>query len=233
MAEGRLAGVAKGSPRRASGRGGDPSLDSGFMSHLKLHYFDAPMSRGEECRLALHLAGVDFEDVRIKRDDWPALKPKTPYGAIPVLEFADGRMLAQSNAILVYVGRKYGLHPKGDVDAALHEAMMCHVEDLRANVTPTLRISDPEEKRRAREALAITFLPSWAASAERQISDGPFFGGEQINVVDLKLHMAVRWFARGTVDHVPATIFADFPKLNRVHDAVWQHPGIQAWYARG
>ena len=37
------------------------------MSKPKLTYFDAPVSRGEECRLALHLAGIDFEDVRIKR----------------------------------------------------------------------------------------------------------------------------------------------------------------------
>ena len=35
------------------------------MSKPKLIYFDAPVSRGEECRLALHLAGIDFEDVRI------------------------------------------------------------------------------------------------------------------------------------------------------------------------
>ena len=32
------------------------------MSKPKLSYFDAPVSRGEECRLALHAANVDFED---------------------------------------------------------------------------------------------------------------------------------------------------------------------------
>ena len=42
------------------------------MSKPKLYYFDAPVSRGEECRLALHLAGIDFEDARIKFADWPA-----------------------------------------------------------------------------------------------------------------------------------------------------------------
>ena len=56
------------------------------MSKPKLIYFDAPVSRGEECRLALHLSGVDFEDVRIASGDWPALKPKTPFGSLPVLE---------------------------------------------------------------------------------------------------------------------------------------------------
>jgi hypothetical protein len=51
-------------------------------------------------------------------------------------------------------------------------------------------------------------------------------------VVDLKIHMAVRWFNGGTVDHIPATIFADSPKLTAVNDAVRDHPGVKAWYGK-
>ena len=203
------------------------------MTKPRLTYFDAPVSRGEECRLALHVAGVDFEDVRIKPDDWPKTKPTTPFGSMPVLELPDRPPLAHSNAILVYLGRTYGLHPTDPFEAAQHEAMMAHVEDLRAAVGPTLRIRDEAEKKNAREALATTFLPAWAASAEKHLGDGPFFGGAKLHVVDFKLHMAVRWFNGGRVDHVPATIFADFPKLNRVHDAVRDDPRVKSWYARG
>jgi glutathione S-transferase len=202
------------------------------MSKPKLIYFDAPVSRGEECRLALHVAGVDFEDVRVKREEWPALKPTLPFAAVPVLELEDGRRLAQSNAILVYIGRQHDLHPSEAFEAARHEALLAHVEDLRAHMTPSLRVSDPAEKKRLREALVEGSLPMWAALTEKQLEgDGPFLAGQKLNVVDIKLHMAVRWFARGAVDHVPATVFADYPKLNRVHDAVWNHPKIQAWYA--
>lgn len=202
------------------------------MTKPRLTYFDAPVSRGEECRLALHLAGVDFEDVRVKPSDWPALKPKTPFGSMPVLELPGRPALGQCNAILVYIGRTHDLHPKDDFEAATHEAMMCHVEDLRAAVSPTLRIADPVEKKRAREALATGYLPAWAADAEKHIGSGPFFGGEKLHVVDVKLHLAVRWFAGGKVDHVPATIFAPYPKLIRVHDAVRDHAGVKAWNAR-
>ena len=58
------------------------------MTKPRLIYFDAPVSRGEECRLALHLAGVDFEDVRINPAAWPAMKEQTPYGGLPVLELS-------------------------------------------------------------------------------------------------------------------------------------------------
>ena len=46
------------------------------MTKPKLTYFDSAASRGEECRLAFSIAGVDFEDERIKRGDWAALKAK-------------------------------------------------------------------------------------------------------------------------------------------------------------
>jgi glutathione S-transferase len=202
------------------------------MTRPKLTYFDAPVSRGEECRLALHVAGVDFEDVRLQRAEWLALKPNTPFGGVPLFELPGHPPLAQSNAILVLIGRRYGLHPKDDFEAARHEAVMQHVEDLRAAVSPTLRITDESEKKKAREALLASVLPTWGANTERQIIDGPFFAGSELHVVDLKLHMAVRWFASGKVDYVPATVFAAFPKLTRLHDAVRDDPRIRAWYAK-
>ena len=202
------------------------------MNKPRLTYFDAPVSRGEECRLALHIAGVDFEDVRIKREAWPGLKPQTPFGGLPILELPGHPVLAQANAILVLIGRRHWLHPKDDFEAARHEAMMHHVEDLRAAVGPTLRITDETEKKRVREALAETFLPTWAAHAESQIGDGPFFAGANLHVVDVKLHMAVRWFAGGKVDYVPATVFSPYPKLNRLHDAVRDHSAVKDWYSR-
>ena len=182
------------------------------MTKPKLTYFDAPVSRGEECRLALHLAGIDFEDARINAATWQAMKAETPYGGLPVLELPGHPPLAHSNAILVLIGRRHGLHPADDFDAARHEGMMQHVEDLRAAVTPTIRMGDAE-KRTAREALVAGFLPAWARFAERNILGEPFFGGPKLHVVDLKLHMAVRWFIGGKVDHIPATIFAGYSKL--------------------
>jgi glutathione S-transferase len=201
------------------------------MNKPKLIYFDAPVSRGEECRLALHLAGIDFEDVRIKGADWPAMKEQTAYGALPVLELPGRAPLAHSNAILVMIGRLHGLHPSDDFDAARHEGMMQHVEDLRGVVGPTIRMSEPEKKA-ARAELVEGYLPAWGRSAEKNILGEPFFGGAKLNVADLKLHMAVRWFIGGKVDYIPATIFAGYPKLMCVHDAVRDHPGVKSWYAR-
>src|SRR4051812_23071978 len=227
---------------RSNGRAGEasgPRPSGAFrlawlaMNKPRLTYFDAPMSRGEECRLALHVGGVDFEDNRISREAWLALKPTTPFGSMPILELPDHPPLAQANAILVLLGRRHGLHPTDDFEAARHEAVMSHVEDLRVNVGPTMRIKDEAEKKKVREGLVASFLPAWGASAENQLGEGPFFAGEKVHVVDLKPHRGGRCFTGGKPAPAPATIFAAYPKLNRVHDAVRDHAGVKSWYAKG
>lgn len=202
------------------------------MTRPKLTYFDMPVSRGEECRLAFAIAGADFEDHRIAREAWPALKPTTPFGALPVLEVPGHPPIAQSNAILAYIGRRYGIHPADLVEAARHEAVMAHVEDLRATVAASGRNADEAAKRRAREQLAEATIPAWARFVEAQIADGPFLAGERPSVADVKLYMGVRAFRRGVMDYIPTTVFDAFPKLIRLCDAVEALPAVQAWITR-
>lgn len=201
------------------------------MAQYKLTYFDFSRSRGEECRLALHVAGVEFEDHRLKDGEWPALKPTTPFGALPILEVSGKPALAQSNAILVYVGRRYGLHPSDAWEAARHEAILASVEDLRAAIAPSGKIKDPAEKKRAREELASGPIQHWGAQIERQIQ-GPFVAGQRINVADIKLMQIVTSFKSGALDHIPTDVLGPFAKLEGVYDAVGRHPKVIEWRAR-
>lgn len=202
------------------------------MPRYKLSYFDAPVSRGEECRLALHVAGVDFVDERLQRSAWAERKPTTPFGSMPVLEVEGKGELAQSNAILCFVGRAHGLHPADPWEAARHEAILSAVEELRHRISPTLFMKDPEEKRRAREELASGYMQAWGASVERQLGDGPFVAGERIQVADIKLYVVMGWFVKGALDHVPPDVLASYPRLTRLYEAVRQHPRVIDWQSR-
>lgn len=206
---------------------------SGAMPNYTLTYFDMAASRGEECRLALHIAGVPFTDNRLGRAGWTDLKPATPFGSLPTLECEGRGVIAQSNAILAYVGRVHGMLPSDPWESARHEAMMEAVEDLRHAISPTLRVADDAEKKRLREALAAGPIPTWAANVERLLpEEGPFFGGAHISVADIKLHVVTNWIAKGVVDHLSPTLFDGYPKLTRLRDAVKAHPGFVSWYAR-
>ena len=202
------------------------------MSKPKLIYFDFPGSRGEECRIALHLAGIEFDDVRIARADWPAFKPKTPFGTVPVFELPGKAPLSDTNAILVYIGRRNKLHPADDFEAAFHESLMGYCEDLRHKVGPTMRITDEAEKRKQREELALEYLPNWGRNIETLLHSQPFVGGAELNVVDIKLYMVVRWLASGAVDYIPPTVFDHCPKLKQVCLSVSEHPGVKSWLER-
>ncbi len=203
------------------------------MPKPTLTYFDISASRGEECRLALHLAGVDFIDNRIKAGPaWLELKPTTPFGSLPTLELPGKGTFAQSNAILVLVGRMHDLHPTDAFEAARHEALMAFAEELRHHVSPVLRIKDEPERTSRRTELATTYIPTWAGFAERQLGDGPFVAGDKLHVVDLKLYLVMRWFISGVVDSIPTTVFDAFPKLMRLFHAVAEHPGVKSWQTR-
>jgi glutathione S-transferase len=198
---------------------------------IQLTYFDFSGSRGEECRLALHVAGVEFEDHRLKGPDWPTVKPTTPFGALPVLEVDGKGRLAQSNAILGWVGRSHGLLPDDAWEAARHDAVMCAVEELRARLDPSMRTKDDADKKRMREELVEGYIPAWGRNVEAQIA-GPFVGGDRISVADIKLFVVLQWFAKGGLDHVPRDVLSRFPKIERLFEAVKSHPRVVDWTSR-
>src|SRR5947207_194769 len=167
------------------------------MAKTTLTYFDFSGSRGEECRLALHLAGIPFQDERLTRAQWDARKASSPFGALPILTVEGKPPLGESNAILTLIGRQNGLHPNDEWEAARHLAIMCAVEDMRATLGPINRLSDPAAKQRAREEVAAGYLPEWGRHIERQLGAGPFVGGDRIGVVDLKLFVVLGPFLAG------------------------------------
>jgi glutathione S-transferase len=201
------------------------------MTKPILTYFDLARSRGEECRLALFLAGVDFEDRRITSKQWAALKPTTPFGSLPMFELPGKPPVSQSNAILGHIGRHYGLLPDDEWEALRLESLLSACEDLRYAVNRTTGIKDVEEVKRKRAELVEGPVLTWAKSMERQIV-GPFASGKDITVADIKLYVIVNWFRSGVLDHVPTDVFASFPKLEGVWQNVKQHPKVVEWYAR-
>merc|ERR1711862_266230 len=69
---------------------------------IKLTYFNL-RGRAEPVRLLLAYGGLEYEDCRLvpgfeDPKPWMALKPKTPYGGLPLLEW-NGETIAQSLTI--------------------------------------------------------------------------------------------------------------------------------------
>jgi len=202
------------------------------MPKLVLTYFDLDGSRGEVARLAMHLAGIAFEDKRIAGKDWPALRDSTPFQSLPVLE-VDGKVIAQSNTINRYLGKLAGLYPKDDWQAARVDEVMDAVEDIIIMIGTTFAL-EGEAKKKAREALAAGSIAHFLRQFEARLKagGGEWFVENRLTVADLKCYLLVRWLKTGVLDHIPADIVDQHAPLLAKHlERVESQPKIAAYYA--
>jgi glutathione S-transferase len=202
------------------------------MSKLVLTYFDLDGSRGEVARLAMHLAGIAFEDKRIAGKNWPAMRDSTPFQSLPVLE-VDGKVIAQSNTINRYLGKLAGLYPKDDWQAARVDEVMDAVEDLIIMIGSTFAL-EGEAKKKAREALAAGSIAHFLRQFEARLKagGGEWFVENRLTVADLKCYLLVRWLKSGMLDHIPADLVDQHAPLLAKHlERVESQPAIAAYYA--
>jgi len=203
------------------------------LATLKLTYFDYHGGRGEAARLALAMAGIPFEDDRVRPDEWPRRKAEMPFGAIPVLE-VNGRILAQSNAINRYVGKLAGLYPSDPWEAALCDEAMEAVEDINNKLAATRLLPDERNKSQL-QLLAEGPIPFFLAAFARRLENrgGVYFAGDRLSVADLKVFTLMRYLRSGMLDYVPTDLPDRFaPKLMEHYERIKSDPRIAAYYAK-
>lgn len=203
------------------------------MPELELTYFDFPGGRGEAPRMALFIGEVPYTDTRVAFADWPAFKPKTPFGAMPLLA-VDGQVFAQSCAVLRYVGKVAGLYPEDALQAAYCDETLDAIEEIGQKIAIATS-SDADEKQRLREALAAgplsDFLRNMAGRLESR--GGEWFADGRLTVADLRLYIWMSYLRAGKLDHVsPQLADAVAPVLVAHHERVKAHPGVQAYDAQ-
>ncbi len=202
------------------------------MAKLKLSYFDFNGGRGEVARLALSLGGVPFEDHRIPIADWPAVKERTRFHAVPLLE-VDGEVITQSNAINRFVGKLADLYPADALQAARCDEVMDAVEDVVTRVVATFGIADEAEKRAAREVLVEGPIRLYLVRLQEllQAGGGQYFADDRLTVADLKVFVWIRSLRSGILDHVPVDLTERVaPRLVEHCERLGKHPGFAAYY---
>jgi len=203
------------------------------MPSLAIQYFDIPGGRGEPSRLALHIAGVPFEDKRISFPQWPATSKTLPLKQCPVLE-VDGVAITQSNAINRYVGKLTGLYPEDPYQALLCDEIMDAMEDLTTKVVATFSIKETEELRAAREALIAGPIKKYLTFLEQRLESagGEYFADKRLTMADLKVMMSVRQLVSGVLDHIPKdTVSYIAPTIMAHFQRIMDQPKISTHYA--
>jgi glutathione S-transferase len=201
------------------------------MPNLVLTYFDLDESRGEVARLAMHMAGVAFEDRRIPWKDWPAMRDSMPFKAMPILE-VDGQVIAQSNAINRYVGKLTGLYPRDDWQAALVDEVTAAIEDITVEIEETIAL-EAKARKKAREDLSKDLLLRYLQQIDARLKrgGGEWFVENRLTVADLKCYIWIRSLKSPKAEYFPVDLVdKNAPLLARHLERVNGHPKIVSYY---
>ncbi len=226
----------------ATVRGGD----AGYV----LYYWPGIQGRGEFVRLALEEAGAPYVDIaRLPRSQGGGVEailrvlrgelgPHLPF-APPVLR-AGEVVVAQTAAILEFLGPRLGLVPRDPATRLWAHQLQLTIADLVAEVHDThhpisVERTYEEQRDTARERarhFTAARVPKFLGYFERvlEASDGPWALGRTFSYVDLSLFQVVTGLCYAfprTLDGLERRI----PRLSALSDAVQQRPRTAAYLA--
>ena len=202
------------------------------MTHYRLSYFDIDGGRAEPVRIALHAAGVPFEDHRLSFQEFGATRHGLRFTCVPVLEI-DGEPVTQSNALARYAGKLAGLYPDDPIQALYCDEAMGAVEDVTFHVGSTMRLQG-EELLAARTKLVEGWLPIYLRGLGELLErgGGEYFADGRLTVADLKVSGLTGWLSHGALDHVPNDLVERIaPSLVEHAARIAKEPKIAAYYA--
>ena len=202
------------------------------MPHYKLTYFDFDGGRAEPIRIAMHSAGIKFDDIRWSFPEFGEKRQSLPFNAVPVLEI-DDQVVTQSIAISRYMGRIAGLYPEDSLQALYCDEVLGALEDLNHYVVQTFGL-EGDELKLARENLLngrlTVFIKGLAELLKR--GGGQYFANQQLTIADLWMYVQIKSLQSGNLDYIPADIVNQLAPLLVEHYArIQQEPIVLAYYA--
>tara|TARA_Y100001960_G_C14575905_1_gene778222 strand:- start:129 stop:779 length:651 start_codon:yes stop_codon:yes gene_type:complete len=205
---------------------------------IKVYYSHTPFWRAEVLRVSLFVGKVEFEDVRISRDEFiylikTGLLPngkKVPFNQLPVIE-VNGQIIGQTGGIARYCGKLSNLYPDDNMHAAKVDQIIDSATEITNLISPTIREKDVVKKNEARKQLTNKLLPRWFQYLENILEEekSEWFVNNKMTIADIAIWRLLGWITSGMLDGIPKDIANNFPKLQNVYIKVHQHPKINEW----
>ena len=206
--------------------------------NLKIVYLDLPFWRAEVARLALFIANVKFEDLRISSAEFNYLQENgklmdgtlIPFNQLPVLVI-NSQSIAQTGGIARICGKLSGMYPEDIIEAGKVDQIIDTVTDINELLNPSMRENDPIKKRVMRAELTNKNLPNYFGFLENIISanNSNWFVGEKMSVADIAVWGMLGWITSGVLDDIPPSVVSPFKRLKKLYNEVSQNPRVMEW----
>ena len=209
---------------------------------IKIIYFDTPFWRAEVPRLALFLGNMQFEDIRINRDEFAEIKKtgkmrngiKIPFKQLPVLSVS-GKSIGQTGAIARFCGKVANLYPDDIWECAQIDQIIDFANDINALIIPSMLESDPIKKKALRIELSNTILPSKIQLLENLIlekENKDFCVGRKLSVADLAVWRLMGWLSTGIIDDISPNVVSPFNSVMHICRSVENLPKVVEWISK-
>lgn len=211
------------------------SLNASLLDGCTLLYFDIP-GRGESIRIALTIAHVQFTDKRLTGDEWrSSFKPTSAWGQLPMLQLKDGTMLAQSTAILRFIGRNTDSYPTDAKLSAHCDEFVDSVDDLANKVNAVgrgLELSEKELKR-GEACKAGGEIYAYLQKIDQYVASHGSEGhciGKSLTIADVLLYAMTSHVVSGFFDGVSEEVLNSFPHIQGCRRMVASIPAVAQKY---
>ncbi|KAI6219713.1 hypothetical protein M3Y95_01096000 [Aphelenchoides besseyi] len=180
----------------------------------------------ESIRLMFHFANQSFEDHRITKKQWLAMKDSTFYGKIPILE-VDGKPLAQCYAISRYLAKQFGLIGADDWEAAKLDEVADFHKGVHTELSPYIFVISGY-RRGDRDALRKdVFIPIVEKNFPIYVnllkqSTSGFFGRNNVTWIDFLVSEYM-----STIKHYEPVIMEKYPLITKFIEKVQSLPQIK------
>lgn len=201
---------------------------------IEFYYFKGFKGRGYPVKLALHAAGVPFEDKSMTFAELTEGKKEGKFlSGLPEMKTASGKTFTQSLAMARYAAKlgSSGLYP-ADPEVAM--AVDCVMDICQDALTKCPQDPDEAVKKAKREEYAAGKLKAYmdSLSTMLQAGGGTFLGGDQLTIGDLVVkYFLMDMITSGMFDYVPPEYVQSWPVLVAHDKAVSEHAIIKAYEA--
>jgi glutathione S-transferase len=205
---------------------------------LKIVYLDLPFWRAEVARLALFIADVKFEDLRVDSAEFSYLQENgklmdgtlIPFNQLPVLVI-NGQSIAQTGGIARICGKLSGLYPEDIIEAGKVDQIIDTVTDINELLNPSMKENDPIKKRVMRAELTNKDLPNYFGYLEDilNVNESNWFVGDKMSVADIAVWGMLGWITSGVLDDIPPSVVSPFKRLKKLYNEVSQNPHVREW----
>ncbi len=208
---------------------------------LKIIYVDTPFWRAEVPRLSLFYGSIDYEDIRISREDFLSAKKNgftqsghnLPFRQIPVL-IINNYSLTQTGAISRYCGKLAGLYPKNDEFFA---AKIDQIIDICTDMTVLFsnyrkNIETNINHNRRKKFFDNILMNKMKFLEDMLLNDNYFKDLNSLSIAEIAIWRMFGWFSSGLIEGFPTNFVKELKTVQMICLKVENLDFVKKWISK-